>query len=126
MESVEPRRRDKGFTLIELLIVIVILGILSAVVVLSVSAITDRGQASACDADEKALRTAFEAAIANGVNTAAGLAEGALETAGYLNDPSTYWNYSVGGNGNVAQPGPPVVPAAPWSQTFTAQDPACS
>ena len=54
-------QRDGGFTLIELLIVIVILGILAAIVVFSVAAVTDRGEESACKTDEKALEVAVEA-----------------------------------------------------------------
>jgi prepilin-type N-terminal cleavage/methylation domain-containing protein len=52
---------DEGFTLIELLIVIVILGILSAIVVFSVRGITDRGAASACKAEVKTVAVAEEA-----------------------------------------------------------------
>jgi prepilin-type N-terminal cleavage/methylation domain-containing protein len=61
------RRRkahDEGFTLIELLIVIVILGILAAVVVFSVSGISDRGTKSACQANVTTIQTAVEAAYA--------------------------------------------------------------
>ncbi len=54
-------KQDKGFTLVELLIVIVILGILATVTVFAVRGITDQGQTSACDADEKTLQTAIEA-----------------------------------------------------------------
>ena len=39
------RENESGFTLIELLIVIVILGVLSGIVVFSVSGITSRGKA---------------------------------------------------------------------------------
>ena len=55
------KKNDEGFTLIELLIVIVILGILAAVVVFAVGGITDRGQASACEADNATLAVAIEA-----------------------------------------------------------------
>ena len=58
----EPKKNksDKGFTLIELLIVIVILGVLSTVVVLSVGGITDKGKKASCKSDYNALATAVE------------------------------------------------------------------
>lgn len=56
---------EGGFTLIELLIVIVILGILAAVVVFSVSGITKSGKKSACKADLQSIQTAVEAKRAN-------------------------------------------------------------
>jgi general secretion pathway protein G len=57
----EARKIQAGFTLIELLIVIVILGILSAIVVFAVGGITDRGKASACKADVSTVEVAVEA-----------------------------------------------------------------
>lgn len=60
------RRSDAGFTLIELLIVIVILGVLAAIVVFSVTGITDRGATAACKASVETVDTAAEAYIANG------------------------------------------------------------
>lgn len=56
--------RQDGFTLIELLIVIVVLGILSAIVVFAVGGINNRGQLSACVADKKTVQTAQEAYFA--------------------------------------------------------------
>ena len=58
------RANDNGFTLIELLIVIVILGVLSAIVVFAVGGVTDRGKVSACRSDVKSVEVAAEAAFA--------------------------------------------------------------
>jgi prepilin-type N-terminal cleavage/methylation domain-containing protein len=52
---------EGGFTLVELLVVIAILGILAAIVTFAVSGITDKGEKSACDADEKTVEVAVEA-----------------------------------------------------------------
>jgi prepilin-type N-terminal cleavage/methylation domain-containing protein len=58
------RRSDDGFTLVELLIVIVILGVLATVTVFAVRGITDQGETSATDADERTLESAQEAHMA--------------------------------------------------------------
>ena len=55
------RENESGFTLIELLIVIVVLGVLSGIVVFSVSGITGRSQAAACKTDLATVQTASEA-----------------------------------------------------------------
>ena len=93
-----------GFTLIELLIVIAILGILSTIVVLSVRGITDRGQSSACSSDKKALETAYEAAIANGLDLAATVDTDVADTLvanGYLRSESQYYQVSSAGDVSV-------------------------
>ena len=68
------REKDSGFTLIELLIVIVILGVLSAIVVFSVSGITNRGDTAACDANLKTVQVASEAYFAQNNKYAADIA----------------------------------------------------
>ncbi len=49
---------DDGFTLIEILIAIVLVGILSAVVVIGIGNLTDKGKSSACAYEQDSLRTA--------------------------------------------------------------------
>lgn len=69
------KKRDGGFTLVELLIVIVILGILATVTVFAVHGITNKGEVSACQADQKTLETAIEAWYALPTVDAAGVAK---------------------------------------------------
>jgi prepilin-type N-terminal cleavage/methylation domain-containing protein len=69
----DARENESGFTLVELLIVIVILGVLSGIVVFSVSGISDRGTASACKANLSSVKVASEAFYAKGGTYAADL-----------------------------------------------------
>lgn len=88
IDRLQAARRDQnGFTLIELLIVIIILGVLAAIVVFSVRAITDTGEAAACEANEKTALTAIEAYYAQENDYPASMAD--LVADGYLaDDPS--------------------------------------
>ena len=65
LNRARARRSDEGFTLIELLIVIIILGILAAIVVLSVTGISDKGKTSACKTSKETVDTAYEAYAAS-------------------------------------------------------------
>ncbi len=90
-------KQDKGFTLVELLIVIVILGILATVTVFAVRGITDQGQTSACNADEKTLTVALEAYYAQEGNDAGDAAdEATLVTEGLLVSESASYDISGG------------------------------
>jgi general secretion pathway protein G len=72
--------REEGFTLIELLIVIVVLGILAAIVIFSLTGVTGTSAVAACNTDAKTVETAVAAweaqnpgtlltAQSNGTNT---------------------------------------------------------
>ena len=50
-----------GFTLIELLIVIVVLGILAAIVVFSLTGVSGQSKAAACTSDGKSVEIAADA-----------------------------------------------------------------
>jgi prepilin-type N-terminal cleavage/methylation domain-containing protein len=63
-------KNQKGFTLIELLIVIVILGILSAVAIPQVTKFIDKGKAAAAQQELALVQTAVGAAMADAQLTA--------------------------------------------------------
>ena len=59
MNTYIKSRREEGFTLIELLIAIVVVGILTAVVIVGIGGLTDNGNSSACKASKDATRAAI-------------------------------------------------------------------
>lgn len=80
--KIQKRRSEEndsnyGFTLIELLIVIIVLGILAAIVVLSLGGVTGESKAAACNAEAHTIQIAddaYQADPANGGNWAASVA----------------------------------------------------
>ena len=114
-----------GFSLVELLVVIVILGILSAVVVFAVRAITDRGEQASCATDARVLSGAQEAHWAANGNY---VSENDLVTAAYLRRDSELHDvllladdYEIVGVGacvaspaasTSSSPGPSIVPTS--------------
>ncbi|MGZ4794731.1 MAG: type II secretion system protein [Acidimicrobiia bacterium] len=58
MNTYITERRDEGFTLIELLIAIVVVGILTAVVIVGIGGLTDNGKKGACAASMDAAKAA--------------------------------------------------------------------
>jgi prepilin-type N-terminal cleavage/methylation domain-containing protein len=103
------RENESGFTLIELLIVIVILGVLSGIVVFSVSGITNRGDTAACNANLKTVQVASEAFYAQNSAYAANIAALAV---GFLQsepktvavDPAKGVTYTFPGTPPLAKP----------------------
>lgn len=65
LQNQRRRTADDGFTLIELLIVIVILGVLAAIVVFSVSKIVPKSNTAACQSVVAEVDTAYEAYVAD-------------------------------------------------------------
>ena len=84
-ERMKKAKADDGFTLIELLIVVIILGILAAVVIFSISGVNDDAQTAACRTDKRILATAEEAHF---VENDAYASENALFLAGYIDKES--------------------------------------
>ena len=100
----ETRDRGQGgFTLIELLVVIAILAVLAGVVVFAVGGITDNSQDSACEIDERTVKTAVEAYRAQEGEYPA--TEATL-VPGFLDEESTYTNYTLVGGVPNYTPGP--------------------
>jgi len=65
MSQLRKRRRNqKGFTLIEMLVVISILGILAAIVTMSMVGITQIAQKNANDTERKSIQVALDAMLA--------------------------------------------------------------
>ena len=93
----EKNVAQKGFTLVELLVVISILGILAAVVVFSVTGITDKGQTSACKTDSSEIRTAVAAYQAKNNPTDTPTMTD-LVNAGLLQQASTLYTISYTGS----------------------------
>jgi prepilin-type N-terminal cleavage/methylation domain-containing protein len=60
-ERRESGESEGGFTLIELLIVIIVLGILAAIVIFSLTGVTGQSAVAACNTDAKAVQTAVQA-----------------------------------------------------------------
>jgi prepilin-type N-terminal cleavage/methylation domain-containing protein len=79
--NLRGKKGQSGFTLIELLVVVTILGVLAAIVTLSLVGLTTNAQAKACEQEYKTVQSALDAYMANnnidsvGATVAAGTAD---------------------------------------------------
>ena len=67
--EMQEEKREQGFTLIELLIAIVVVGILTAVAIVGIGGLTNKGNASACQATIDAAKSAAAVYYANNNGT---------------------------------------------------------
>ena len=102
---------EGGFTLIELLIVIVVLGILAAIVVFSLTGVAGQSKQADCTSDAKSVETAadaYEAANSGAIPSLADLTNGAGGVTYLHSLPGTNNGYSISldsnGSVNVAIP----------------------
>ena len=66
LKQIQDRRgSDEGFTLIELLIAIVVIGVLSAVVIVGIGGLTNSGKTGACKASQDATKAGLAVHYAN-------------------------------------------------------------
>jgi prepilin-type N-terminal cleavage/methylation domain-containing protein len=63
-QSLKGRKGQQGFTLIELLVVVTILGILAAIVTLSLVGLTTNANVQSCNTEYKTVQAALDAAMA--------------------------------------------------------------
>jgi len=63
-KNLRGRKGQQGFTLIELLVVVTILGILAAIVTLSLVGLTTNSNVQACNTDYKTVQAALDAFMA--------------------------------------------------------------
>jgi prepilin-type N-terminal cleavage/methylation domain-containing protein len=63
-ENLRGRKGQQGFTLIELLVVVTILGILAAIVTLSLVGLTTNANVQSCNSEYKTVQAALDAAMA--------------------------------------------------------------
>lgn len=63
--NLRGRKGQRGFTLIELLVVVTILGILAAIVTLSLVGLTTHANVEACNSEYKTVQSALDSYMAN-------------------------------------------------------------
>ena len=87
---------ESGFTLIELLIVIVVLGILAAIVVFSLTGVSGQSKQAACTSDAKSVEIAADAFQAASPTGAYPGSIGALVPTYLHSAPGTGNGYTIG------------------------------
>ena len=112
------RDESSGFTLVELLIVIVVLGVLAAIVVFSLTGVTSKSQAAVCQSDAKTVGIgvgALKSENSKLTNLTSGSSSGGVWTSGS-------WEADLLSNGKITGlVGNPFVQSWPTSSSYTIQ-----
>ncbi|OLC01962.1 MAG: hypothetical protein AUI15_04355 [Actinobacteria bacterium 13_2_20CM_2_66_6] len=126
VRNMRGKKGQSGFTLIELLVVVTILGVLAAIVTLSLVGLTTNAQAKACEQEYKTVQSGLDAYMAyKNVDTvpASGgtsdmtspvLLYNAAGTPSFIRNSPTQWAYAWDTSGRItgisATGGGPAVP----------------
>jgi prepilin-type N-terminal cleavage/methylation domain-containing protein len=118
VRNMRGKKGQSGFTLIELLVVVTILGVLAAIVTLSLVGLTTNAQAKACEQEYKTVQAGLDAYMANN-NLDAVSATGSNGTSDmktpvllynsapsassptYVRNSPTQWSYEWDGTGRI-------------------------
>lgn len=104
------KKGQSGFTLIELLVVVTILGVLAAIVTLSLVGLTTNAQAKACQQEYKTVQAGLDAYMANNNLDAVPAADG---TNGYPNGTASMTTAANNGTGPIVLYNPNSSASAP-------------
>jgi prepilin-type N-terminal cleavage/methylation domain-containing protein len=114
--NTKGKKGQSGFTLIELLVVVTILGVLAAIVTLSLVGLTTNAQAKACEQEYKTVQAGLDAYMANNnvdtITATAGTSDMTSPIVLYNRTPSataptyvrnspTQWAYVWDGTGRI-------------------------
>ena len=96
--NMRGKKGQSGFTLIELLVVVTILGVLAAIVTLSLVGLTTNAQAKACSQEYKTIQAGLDAYMANNNLDTVPAADA---TNGYATGTASMTTVANGGTGPI-------------------------
>jgi len=99
-DRARPGWNGPGFTLVEILIVIVILGILTAIVAFAVGNMTSNAKSTGCAAEQTTLSTALEEYKAHTGSYPATMSALTVGSGAFLK--SAPLDYQIDGSGNIS------------------------
>lgn len=119
-KNLKGRKGQQGFTLIELLVVVTILGVLAAIVTLSLVGLTTNASLQSCKTEYKTVQAALDAYMANGnLDTLPALVPTATLTVGTGTSAITY-TLAANATSDMTSPTPLFNPnPGPGSPNFT-------
>jgi len=107
--SLRGRKGQSGFTLIELLVVVTILGILAAIVTLSLVGLTTNANVQSCNTEYKTVQSALDAYMANNQLSVLPVNQPITDA----NGAQASWTNDMTGDATIPGSSPPAKPAHP-------------